>query len=288
MAAAAKLVAAARTRLREKFLTAELGISGANFAVADSGTLAIVENEANIRLSISLPPVHVAIVGIDKLVPSLADLGTFLTLLPVAATGQRQTAYVSLVRRPMSPGRELYVILLDNGRLNVLADEGHFDLLSCIRCGACMNACPVYRHVSGHGYEAVYPGPIGAVLMPHLRPGGGYDELPFASSLCGACSEACPVAIPLHERLHEWRERVVGRGERSRLEAAAFAGWAWLMAHPGVYRSGRPPAAWLTAMAKWFEPARRWGRTREMPSPAKETFGDWWSKNRAGRGDQAD
>lgn len=277
LSAAARLVTAARVRLREKFMTAGMGISGANFAVADRGALVLVENEANIRLTTTLPGVHVAVVGIDKLIPRTADLGTFLTLLPVAATGQRQTSYVTFLRKPL--GR-LHIILLDNGRLNVLADEQHFDLLSCIRCGACMNACPVYRHVSGHGYEAVYPGPIGAALMPHLQPGRAYEELPFASSLCGACTEICPVGIPLHERLLEWRERVVGRGERSRLEAAAFAGWTWLMTHPTVYRSGRPPAAWINAMAGWFAPVKQWQKTRELPQVAGESFAQWWRKHR--------
>jgi L-lactate dehydrogenase complex protein LldF len=276
MAAAAKLVAAARRALREKFMSADMGISSANFAIAESGSIVLVENEANIRMSITLPDVHAAIVGIDKFIPRLADLGTFLTLLPVAATGQRQTSYVSILNRPF---KHLHVILLDNGRSKLLADPEHFDLLSCIRCGACMNVCPVYRQVSGHGYESIYPGPIGAVLTPHLSPDEKFRELPFVSSLCGACTEICPVGIPLHERLLQWRERVTGSGERSRLEAGAFGAWAWLMEHPGVYRAARPPAGWIRAMAGMFGPAKNWSKTRVLPDPAEETFATWWKKN---------
>ncbi len=282
IAAAAEMVARARHWLRENFMTAGMGISGANFAIAESGSLVLIENEANIRLSTTLPDIHVAIVGIEKLIPKLADLGTFLSLLPVAATGQRQSAYVSLIHRPF---KKLHIILLDNGRSRLLADKQHFDLLSCIRCGACMNVCPVYRHVSGHGYDSVYPGPIGAVLTPHLRSEARYRELPFASSLCGACSEACPVGIPLHERLLQWRDRVVEQEGRPRAEAMAFSAWAWLMRHPDVYRHVRPPAAWIDATTGLLGPGRDWRATREVPSIADQTFANWWKRNRAARKD---
>ncbi len=275
---AARLTDAARRALREKFLTADMGISGANFAVAESGTLVLVENEANIRLSTMLPPVHVAVVGIDKLIPKLADLATFLSLLPVAATGQQQSGYVSLIHRPYA---KLHIILLDNGRMRLLADAQHHDLLSCIRCGACMNVCPVYRHVSGHGYHSIYPGPIGAVLTPHLRAEEHYKQLPFASSLCGACAEICPVMIPLDERLLQWRDRIVKAGGRPRSEAAAFAAWAYLMQHPRLYRAVRPPAGLAHAAAGMLGPGGRWKATRELPPLAAETFADWWKKNHA-------
>ncbi|MBN2559586.1 MAG: lactate utilization protein [Phycisphaerae bacterium] len=277
IAIAAQLTDAARRALREKFMTAGMGISGANFAVAQSGTLVLVENEANIRLTTTLPRLHVAVVGIDKVIPTLDDLCTFLTLLPVAATGQRQSGYVSLIHRPYG---ELHIILLDNGRTDILADKQHHDLLSCIRCGACMNVCPVYRHVSGHGYDSIYPGPIGAVLTPHLRREEHLKQLPFASSLCGACSEVCPVAIPLHERLLQWRDRIVRQGGRPTTEAMAFSAWAWLMRHPGLYRTARPPAGCIDVLAGLVSPGRRWKAARDLPGLSNETFADWWKKNR--------
>lgn len=276
-AQAAELVAAARAALRQRFLSADMGISGANFAIAQSGTLALVENEANIRLSTSLPPIHVALVGIDKLIPRLADLGTFLTLLPNSATGQRQSSYVSLIHRPLN---RLEIVLIDNGRLNLLADDEQYDLLSCIRCGACQNACPVYRHVSGGAYGGVYAGPIGAVLQPHLAGARRYAELPFASSLCGACSDVCPVAIPLHERLLEWRRRLVESGARPWSERAAFAAWAWLMGHPTFYRRWRPSPDWMRGLAQEAGPAEAWSQTRDLPVPADETFAQWWKRTR--------
>lgn len=282
---AAELTAAARRTLREKFLSAGMGISGANFAVAESGTIVLVSNEANIRLSTSLPPRHVALVGIEKLIPTLADLGTFLSLLPVAATGQRQSGYVSLIHRPY---QDLHIILLDNGRTRLLADPQHFDLLSCIRCGACMNVCPVYRHVSGHAYNWIYPGPIGAVLTPHLRREEHFRQLPFASTLCGACTEICPVGIPLDERLLQWRDRIVREGGRPRSEAAAFAAWTWWMRHPRLYRGVRPPADWLQAAAGLVSPGRRWQATRDLPALAEQTFAEWWEQNRPGRTEEGD
>jgi L-lactate dehydrogenase complex protein LldF len=282
IAAAAVLVTAARKALREKFLTAGMGISGANFAVAESGSVVLIENEANIRLSTTLPPIHVAVIGIEKLIPRLADLGTFLSLLPVTATGQRQSGYVSLFHRPFG---KLHIVLLDNGRSRLLADKQHFDLLSCIRCGACMNVCPVYRHISGHGYNSIYPGPIGSVLTPHLRPEKYYQQLPFASSLCGACADACPVSIPLPDRLLQWRDRIVAESGRPQGEAAAFAVWAYVMRHPTLYRTARPPASWIEAVAGLFGPVREWKATREMPVIADETFAQWWKKNRASKQD---
>ncbi len=278
IAAAADMVAKARAWLRQRFLTAEMGMSGANFLVAESGTIVMVENEANIRLSTTLPPVHVAVVGIEKLIPKFSDLGTFLSLLPVAATGQRQSGYVSLISQPFG---ELHVILLDNGRSRLLLDEQHWDLLSCIRCGACMNVCPVYRQMSGHGYESVYPGPIGAVLTPHLRAEPHYKELPFASSLCHACTEVCPVKIPLSQRLLEWRDRIVKLHGRPRFERTAFAAWSWLMRHPGLYHGARPPLSIMNMMTSMLGPAKDWRETRELPELAEETFTAWWKKNRA-------
>ena len=274
---AANLVAAARSYLREKFLSAQMCITGANFAVAESGVLVLIENEANIRLSTTLTPIQIAIVGIDKLIPRLDDLGVFLTLLPVSATGQRQTCYVSLIHRPLE---RLEIILLDNGRTNLLADPEQFDLLSCIRCGACQNVCPVYRHVSGQAYGGIYGGPIGAVLQPHLGGTDRYGELPFASSLCGACSDVCPVAIPLHERLLEWRNRLTADGRQPWMKRAAFRAWGWAMRHPLLYRRLRPPAEWLNEWGANTPVGKAWSKTRELPGVAPESFADWWRRTR--------
>jgi L-lactate dehydrogenase complex protein LldF len=208
-----ELAAWARRLLREKFLTADLGISGANFVVAETGTLALMENEGNIRLSTSLPRLHVAFVGIEKLLPRLSDLAIFLSLTARAATGQRLGNYVSLIqgpRRGESEGpEEVHVVFVDNGRSAVLADPKAWETLRCVRCGACLNACPVYRQTGGHPYGHPYSGPIGSVLVPGLI---GLPEalpLPYASSLCGACQEACPVRIPIPKLLLDWRARAV-------------------------------------------------------------------------------
>jgi len=275
LAAARRLVSAARRRLRDSFLTAEMGVTGANFAVAESGSLVLVENEANIRLTTSLPPVHVAIVGIEKIVARISDLGVLLTLLAPSATGQRQSCYTSIIHRPL---RRLHVVLLDNGRSKVLADREQFDLLSCIRCGACMNVCPVYRHASGAAYGGVYPGPIGAVLMPHLGGTQRFAQLPFASSLCGACGDVCPVGIPLPERLLQWRRRLVADGLRPAGEGLAFAAWAWLMQHPSLYRAARPPAEWIDAVVPILPRLRNWTIGRAWPAAANEIFSQRWRR----------
>ena len=236
------LAAAARASLRQDFLSADLGISGANFLAADTGTIALIENEGNIRLSTSVPPVHVALVGIEKLVPRLEDLAGFLQLTPRAATGQPIGNYVSLLQGPRRAGEpdgpdEVHVIFVDNGRTRVLADERAWEALRCVRCGACLNICPVYRQTGGHAYGWAYSGPIGAVLAPGLL---GLEEampLPYASSLCGACADVCPVRIPLPDLLVYWRERAVEAGLVAGTERLAMRGYAAVADRPGVYRA---------------------------------------------------
>lgn len=273
-ALARDLSLAARRILRERFLAADVGITGANFLVAESGAIVLVENEGNIRLATCLPRRHVVLAGIDKLVARDEDLGVLLRLLPVSATGQRQSGYVSLLadRHP-----DLHVVLLDGGRRRLMDDPEQRDLLTCIRCGACMNACPVYRCVGGHAYGGAYPGPLGAALLPQLDGGARFLDLPFASSLCGACADACPVGIPLPERLVQLRARLVRSGEARALGATLRAA-AWAMRDPrrfrralGLYRVGRPLLGLLP-------PARRWSRARALPRPARETFRDAWSR----------
>ena len=210
----ARLAEAARLHLREKFLRAKVGISGANFAIADTGTLVVVESEGNGRMCLTLPEVLVSVVGIEKIVPTWADLDVFLQLLPRSSTGERMNPYTS-TWSGVTPGdgpQEVHVVLLDNGRTRALADEVGRQALRCIRCSACLNVCPVYERTGGHAYGSVYPGPIGAILNPLLR-GVGHDEqidsLPYASSLCGACFEVCPVRIDIPAVLVDLRAQVV-------------------------------------------------------------------------------
>src|ERR1051325_7331131 len=209
-----KLTATARTTLRNRFATADIGISGVNFAIAETGTIVIVENEGNVRSTTSLPRVHIAVMGIEKVIPRFADLDVFLKLLPRSGTGQRLTTYQSFItgtkQTPEGEGpEELHIVLLDNGRSRMLAHPVTRQSLACIRCGACLNACPVYQQVGGHAYGSVYPGPIGAVITPQLMGIEKTSQLPFASSLCGACREVCPVKIDIPRLLLHLRAEIV-------------------------------------------------------------------------------
>ena len=211
---AERLTRVARDALRKKFLTAGIGITGVNFAVAETGTIVVVENEGNARLTTSLSRVHIALMGIEKVIPRLADLGVFLTLLPRAATGQRMSSYVSLLTGPRRAGErdgpeEFHLVIMDNGRTAIQADPVMRESLACIRCGACLDVCPVFERTVGHAYGSVYSGPIGAVITPLYQGLDVAGELPFASSLCGACGEICPVKIDLPRLLLELRARVV-------------------------------------------------------------------------------
>jgi L-lactate dehydrogenase complex protein LldF len=235
----AELTQTARRTLRKRFLTATMGISGANFGVAETGTLVVVENEGNARLTTSAPAVHVAIMGIEKVIPKLQDLETLLTLLPRSATGQRMSSYVSLLNGKRRPGEtdgpeEFHLVLLDNGRSGILADPETRESLICIRCAACLAACPVYRRAGGHAYGWVYQGPIGAVITPQLLGPAQAAPLPFASSLCGACRDACPVKIDLPRMLLHLREKVVEEVQQpqSVWTTIGVRLAAWIMASP--------------------------------------------------------
>ncbi len=221
------LTSVARNVLRQRFADADIGISGVNFAVAETGTILILENEGNVRLTTSLPKVHIALMGIEKILPRFADLDVFLKLLPRSGTGQQLTTYQSLItgtkRRAEDEGPEqLHIVLLDNGRSRMLAHPTTRQALACIRCGACLNACPVYQQIGGHAYGSVYPGPIGAVITPQLIGLGKAAQLPYASSLCGACREVCPVKIDIPELLLHLRAEITEGGRRQ--EAGAEAG----------------------------------------------------------------
>jgi L-lactate dehydrogenase complex protein LldF len=277
-----QLNAYARAELRAKFLAADVGISGGNLGVAETGTIVLVSNEGNARLSTSLPPVHVAVMGIERLVADWSQADLLLSLLVRSATGQRLSSYTSFVTGP-SPGdggpEELHVVLLDAGRSDLLGTEDH-EMLGCIRCGACLNACPVYRQVGGHAYGWVYPGPMGAVLTPLLagdRPAAA--DLPKASTLCGACMDACPVEIPLQDLLLNGRRRRVATGQAPTGEAAAWRAWAAAWSRPSAYRATTKAAGWSRFLGRHLASlpgAGRWAHGRAVPAPAAERFRDRW------------
>jgi L-lactate dehydrogenase complex protein LldF len=283
-----ELAEAARVYLRGRFLTAQMGISGANFAVAETGTLCVVESEGNGRMCTTLPPVLVTVVGIEKLVPTFADLEVFLQLLPRSATGERMNPYTSLWTG-LTPGdgpEELHVVLLDNGRTRVLADEVGRQALHCIRCSACLNVCPVYSRTGGHAYGSVYPGPIGAVLTPQLVGIERAPSLPFASSLCGACYEVCPVKIDIPAVLLHLRAAAV-RAAPDRREGAAMRALAWLFAGRRRFeaaerlaRVGQRPFIGGRSLRRLPPPLARWTRSRDLRPVAPESFRRWWERRR--------
>ena len=225
-----ELTLVAREKLREKYVQAEIGITGANFIIADTGSIAVTENEGNARLSSAFPKTHIAITGIEKIIPSFTDLGLFWPLLATYGTGQTITVYNSVISGPRQPGetdgpQEMYVILLDNGRSNILANERQRESLYCIRCGACLNACPVYKNIGGHTYATTYSGPIGSVITPQMRGMKEWKHLSYASSLCGNCTEVCAVRINLHELLLDNRSEAVEKGASSWQETIAWKAW---------------------------------------------------------------
>jgi len=268
------LAEAARIFLRERFLTAGVGISGANFAVAETGTLCVVESEGNGRMCTTLPPVLVTVLGIEKLVPRFADLQVFLQLLPRSATGERMNPYTS-VWTGVTDGdgpQEMHVVLLDNGRTRVLRDEIGRQALACIRCSACLNVCPVYTRTGGHAYGSVYPGPIGAILTPQMRGIENAPSLPFASSLCGACYEVCPVKIDIPAVLVHLRGQVQARFR----ERAVMRAVAWMF----MGRRRFAIAQRLARASQRLLAPRAWTRTRELKSIPAESFRSWWRRER--------
>jgi L-lactate dehydrogenase complex protein LldF len=279
-----ELAEAARLHLRERFLRARVAVSGANFAVAETGTVCVVESEGNGRFCTTLPETLITVLGIEKLVPAPEDLEVFLQLLPRSSTGERMNPYTSLWTG-VTPGdgpQEFHVVLLDAGRTDVLADEVGRQTLACIRCSACLNVCPVYERTGGHAYESVYPGPIGAILTPQLRGIASAASLPYASSLCGACYEVCPVKIDIPEVLIHLRGRVVAESLPSRGERAAMRELARIFASERRYKvaqrvariAGRPFARGgrirrLPGLGAWTE-------TRDLRPVARQTFREWW------------
>lgn len=231
-----QLTLVAREKLREKYVQAEVGITGANFLIADTGSISVTENEGNGRLSSAFPKTHIVVTGIEKIIPSLKDLSLFLPLLATFGTGQRLTVYNTIISGPKQKNEvdgpeEMYVVLLDNGRTNLLANAKTREALYCIRCGACLNACPVYKNIGGHSYNTTYSGPIGSVITPHLKNLKEYKHLSYASSLCGNCTEVCPVRINLHELLLENRYEAVNEGDSSVSERVAWKVWKQASLH---------------------------------------------------------
>jgi L-lactate dehydrogenase complex protein LldF len=278
----------ARAVMRQKYCTAEMGISGTNFAVAETGMISITENEGNARLCTSLPRVHVAIVGIEKVIPKLEDLALLLPMLATSGAGQPMTGYNTMIGGPRQPGEvdgpeEMHVVLLDNKRTHLLADPEQRDALHCIRCGACLNVCPIFKNVGGHAYGTTYQGPIGSVITPHLRGLQSWKHLSGASSLCGACTETCPVKIDLHHHLLQSRRNAV-QGKPRWWEKWMWRGFDFLMTRPALYRmtpivSRMAFTFYPMVFRTKFDPMQQWTKTRDFPEPAPYSFKEYW-KNR--------
>lgn len=288
----------ARRVLRDKFLQADIGVSGANFLVADSGAVVLVENEGNARLTTSAPKIHIAVAGLEKVIPRAQDLATFLKLLGRSATGQPLTVYTSFLSGPrrgeeIDGPDEFYLVLLDNGRTTVLANEEKRQALYCIRCGACLNHCPVYRKIGGHSFPWVYSGPIGAIITPQFMGTRHEPGLPFASSLCGACAEVCPVKIDIPKVLLDLREDVVKtwtEDESNQLEKFAFRMFAFATSHPKLYRLAGKLAARFAPREAWVShapglevlpPVKKWLSQRDLPSPPRKNFRDLWKERKS-------
>ncbi|MFI9101253.1 lactate utilization protein B [Streptomyces fildesensis] len=296
----ADLADAARLHLREKFLRAKVAISGANFMVAETGTLVVLESEGNGRMCLTLPETLISVVGIEKTIPTWQDLEIYLQTLPRSSTAERMNPYTSTWTGTTEGDgpQTFHLVLLDNGRTDTLADTVGRQALRCIRCSACLNVCPVYERAGGHAYGSAYPGPIGAILTPQLRgTASALDaSLPYASTLCGACYEVCPVAIDIPEVLVHLRERVVEggavtlRGTRAVIkpakghaaERAAMRAARWTLDHPATLRAGQRLAARTRRLhpARLPGPGRAWSATRELPAVPAESFRDWWQRTR--------
>lgn len=276
------LARAARQDLREKFLTRRVAITGVNFAVAESGEFVVCTNEGNADMGAHLADVHIACMGIEKIIPQRKHLSVFLRLLARSATGQPITTYSSHFKKPR-PGKEMHIVLVDNGRSVQLGRQDFRNSLKCIRCGACMNTCPVYRRSGGHSYHAAIAGPIGSILAPNLDM-RKYADLPFASTLCGSCTNVCPVKIDIHQQLYKWRQVIVKEGYAPAAKKLAMRGMTFTLSKPGMYALAGKAGRWVLGKVPFivnnkFNP---WYKQREMPEPPEQSFGEWYKKNRKG------
>ena len=280
-----ELTMIARRVLRKKFLTADIGITGANFAIAETGMISITENEGNARLTAALPKTMITLMGIEKVLPKLEDLALFLPMLATMGTGQQLTCYNTMYGGPRQPGEsdgpeEWHIVLLDNHRTELLADAEQRDALHCIRCGACLNVCPIFRNVGGHTYGTTYSGPIGSVITPHLRGLQDWKHLSNASSLCGACTETCPVKIDLHHHLLQNR-RNAAKQKPSFFERLAYQFFGLVVNRPALWFIAKNFARLMQPLQKFvkggaLDPAKSWTQTRDLPPLAEESFKDWW------------
>jgi L-lactate dehydrogenase complex protein LldF len=294
-----RLAEAARAHLRRRFLSASVAVCGANFAVADTGSLLVVESEGNGRMCLTLPRTLIAVVGVEKLLPSWRDLEVFLALLPRSATAERMNPYTSILRGPHAGDgpQQVHVVLVDNGRAATLADPIGREALRCIRCSACLNVCPVYQRVGGHAYGSPYPGPIGAILSPQLRGAAGGRPapvdaaLPYASTLCGACYQVCPVAIDIPRALVHLRGRMMetAHGRLPDPQRAALAAAAWTFRSPARLRVAQRLAVLGRLLSRNGRirrlppPLNRWTRSRDAPAPPTESFRAWWRRTDGGQ-----
>ncbi len=289
-----ELTAHARMILRDAFLTADIGITGCNFAIADSGSIGLVTNEGNGRMVTSLPKVQISVMGMERIVPTHQEFEVLVSMLTRSAVGQKLTSYITALTGPKQADEvdgpeEFHLVILDNGRSNILGTEFQ-SVLQCIRCAACINVCPVYRQIGGHSYGSIYPGPIGAVLTPLL---GGYDdykELPYASTLCAACTDACPVKIPLHELLHKHRQVIVERDGRAPIgEKMAMKAFGMGAGSPMLYKLGSKiapmamgPFSTGDTIKDGPDILKAWTANRDFPAPSKNRFRDWFNSQHKG------
>src|SRR5690606_6067004 len=280
-ATAEQLTMKARELLREKYTSVDVGITGANFLIADTGSIAVTENEGNARLTTSFPKIHIAVVGIEKVIPSIADLDLFWPLLASHGTGQNLTVYNTILSGPRQDGEtdgpeEMYVILLDNGRTDILAKKDQRQGLYCIRCGACLNVCPIYQNIGGHTYETTYQGPIGSLISPHQQGMKEFKHLSYASSLCGKCTEVCPVGIDIQKMLLLNRRDSVTEGFSSNIEKQAWKGFTYAVQHRGLidFFNGKTKNFILQNFFK-----KTWGKHRELPKLAAKSFAKQWKEH---------
>ncbi|MBS1511522.1 MAG: lactate utilization protein [Bacteroidetes bacterium] len=274
------LTAAAREHLREKFLTRKIAITGVNFAVAETGEFVVCTNEGNADMGAHLADVHIACMGIEKIIPKREHLGVLLRLLARSATGQPVTTYSSHFQQP-NAGQEMHIVLVDNGRSVQLGREDFRNSLKCIRCGACFNTCPVYRRSGGHSYHTAIAGPIGSILAPNLDM-KKYADLPFASTLCGSCSNVCPVKIDIHNQLYKWRQVLTEEGHSPKSKTVAMKVMATALAKPGLFKAGGKMMRWVLKYMPWLvnNKMNAWYKQREMPAPPEQSFTEWYKKNR--------